>query len=461
MRVALLAATILLLAVAPASAAPALVKIGDFTAPVHVASPPQDPRVFVVEQDGLVKIAGGGIFLELTDETLNGEERGLLSVAFPPDYGTSGRFYLFLTSRPSGDVEVREYRRSAANPNLAEPAPVRTLLDEPHSASNHNGGQLQFGPDGALFVSIGDNADGQNAQILSSPFGKILRIDIATGARSVWSHGLRNPWRFSFDPPTGDLIIGDVGENTWEEINWSPAPTSGNGVNWGWPASEGGPSATIAMDHSGSDAFCAIVGGYVVRDPGLPTLNGRYLYGDNCHTSLYSAVARTGADNRPEALTVSGLSSFGTNGCGHVFVASRGSNAVYRIQDGAPTPCNYPNPAPVPVTTQADTVAPSLRVRILRPSLKRLRLAVTCSEACRIAVAGKLRRVRKLGTRHRSLAAGKRTVVRIQLTRKTTRKLRRALNRRGYVRLALTVRATDVAGNQHVVTRRGRLTRRR
>jgi glucose/arabinose dehydrogenase len=154
-----LAAAVVLAAAAPASAAPELVKLGDFTDPVHVASPPNDPRVFVVERGGLVKIAGGGTFIDLTGPTNSGaSERGLLSIAFPPDYATSGRFYVFLTSDPAGDVEVREYRRSAADPNVADPAPVRTLLDEPHSAGNHNGGQLQFGPDGALYASIGDNA---------------------------------------------------------------------------------------------------------------------------------------------------------------------------------------------------------------------------------------------------------------------------------------------------------------
>jgi hypothetical protein len=451
MRAVLLAAALALIAAAPASAAPELVKLGDFTDPVHVASPPGDSRVFVVEQAGAVKIVGGGTFLDLTGETLNGGERGLLSIAFAPDYATSGLFYVFLTSLPNGDVEVREYRGSTL---------LRTLIDEPHSASNHNGGQLQFGPGGALYVSIGDNAFRDNAQDLDSPFGKILRVDPATGARSVWSYGLRNPWRFSFDPPTGDLIVGDVGENTWEEINWSPAPTSGNGVNWGWPDSEGGPSATIAMDHSGSDAFCAIVGGYVVRDPGLPTLNGRYLYGDNCHTALYSAVARTGADNRPEALTVSGLSSFGTNSCGHVFVASRGSDAVYRIQDGAPSTCVAAGPPPL---SAGDAVAPSLTVRILRPAIKkrRLRVALRCNEACRVTVNSRLRKVRRLKPRHRSLPADRRTVVRVKLSRKVARRMRRALKRRGYVRVVVSVRAADAAGNVRTVTKRGRMKRRR
>jgi glucose/arabinose dehydrogenase len=152
MRTWLLAAAALLLFAAPASAAPELVEIGSFGAPVHVASPPNDPRVFVVEQGGTVKIAGGGTFVDLTGPTLSGGERGLLSIAFPPDYATSGLFYVFMTSEPDGDVEVREYRRSAADPNVADPTPVRTLLDEPHSATNHNGGQLQFGPDGALYA---------------------------------------------------------------------------------------------------------------------------------------------------------------------------------------------------------------------------------------------------------------------------------------------------------------------
>ncbi len=448
MRAALVAAVAgLLIAAAPAAAAPTLVKLGDFTDPVHVASPPDDDRVFVVEQGGLIKIVGGGTFIDLTGPTLtNASERGLLSIAFPPDYAASGLFYVFLTAEPSGNIQVREYRGTTL---------VRTLIDEPHNAGNHNGGQLQFGPDGALYASIGDNASGANAQNLSSPFGKILRIDLATGARSVWSYGLRNPWRFAFDPPTGDIIIGDVGEGTWEEIDWSQAPTSGNGVNWGWPATEGGPSATIAMDHSGADAFCAIVGGYVVRDPGLPTLNGRYLYGDNCHPVLHSAVARTGADNRPEALTVSGLSSFGTNTCGHIFVASRGSDAVYRLQDGAPSTCLAGGPVP------RDLAAPKLDAAIwnLRKALKRrtLRIGVRCDEACQVRVASRVRRVHTFRPRTRSLAAGTRAVVKIKISKATARKIRRRMNRRGYVRVVVTLRVTDAAGNSQTSTERARL----
>jgi hypothetical protein len=460
MRATLLATALVLFAAAPASAAPELVKVGDFTAPVHVASPPQDPRVFVVEQTGTVKIAGGGTFLDLTAETLNGSERGLLSIAFAPDYATSGRFYVFLTSRPNGDVEVREYRRSAADPNVADPTPLRTLLDEVHSASNHNGGQLQFGPDGGLFVSIGDNANSANAQSAASPFGKIHRIDVATGARQTWSSGLRNPWRFSFDRATGDLLIGDVGEISHEEINWSRAPNAGQGVNYGWPCNEGpngadscGQRATLSHAHP---SFCAIVGGYVVRDPGLPTLNGRYVYGDNCNENVWSAALGAG-DGVQTGLQVSDLSSFGEDACGRLYAASL-DGPLYRIQDGAATPCSFPAAPQQPV----DATAPVLRVRILPARLKqrRLRFAVTCSEACRVAVRSRLRGIRRLKVRSRQVAASRRTIVRVQMTRKLARRVRRTLNRRGFVRLAVTVRATDAAGNASALTRRGRLTKR-
>jgi glucose/sorbosone dehydrogenase len=461
MRTWLLAAAALLLFAAPASAAPELVEIGRFGAPVHVASPPNDPRVFVVEQGGTVKIAGGGTFVDLTGPTLSGGERGLLSIAFPPDYATSGLFYVFMTSEPDGDVEVREYRRSAADPNVADPTPVRTLLDEPHSATNHNGGQLQFGPDGALYASIGDNADGENAQT-ASPFGKIHRIDPSTGARQVWAAGLRNPWRFTFDRATGDMLIGDVGQGAREEVDW----VRGSGANFGWPCREGdiagpGPAcATSALTEPAfvrtSDAgFHAIIGGYVVRDPGLPTLNGRYLYGDAALSSLRS-VALPDTGDREEPLPISDLSSFGEDACGRLYAASL-AGPVYRIQDGAPTLCT-----PAAPTGGADVTAPRLSVRILRPALRnrRLRFALRCDEACRVSVASRLRRVKRLKVFRHALAANTRTVMRVKLTRRTMLKLRRTLRRRGFVRLAVTVRATDAAGNRSVVTRRGRLKRR-
>jgi len=469
MRAWLLAAVLALLLAAPASAAPELVKIGDFTDPVHVASPPNDTRVFVVEKGGRVKIAGGGTFLDASALTNgNDEERGLLSIAFPPDYASSGKFYVFLTDASSGALRVLEYLRSA-DPSRANPAPARELLSIPHGPEYHNGGQLQFGPDGMLYVSTGDGHTSANAQDVNSLLGKILRLDPATGGAApgnpygrVWAYGLRNPWRFTFDRATGDMLIGDVGDDQREEVDWARGPNAASGLNFGWPCyegtvSQGGSCGTVtppAFDR-GRSGYCAIIGGYVVRDAGLPTLNGRYVYGDQCQGSLRSVVLPN-ADDRAEALPVSGLSSFGEDACGRIYAASMGSDAVYRIQDGAPTPCGSS-------PTQADVVDPGLRATILRPALgrRRLRLAVRCDEPCRVSIATRLRRVKRLATRHRALAANKRTVMPVKMSRGTTRRLRRALARRGFVRLAVTVRATDAAGNQSVLTKRGRLKRRR
>ena len=470
MRAVLLGAMLALLAAAPASAAPELVKLGDFADPLYVTSPPDDARVFVAEKQGLVKIVGVGTFLDATALTESAAyERGLLSMAFHPGYAANGLFYIFVTERSTGDLRVFEVKRSATDPNRADAASARPILTIEHSSrDNHNGGQLQFGPDGMLYVSTGDGgANSGTAELTGNELGKILRIDPATGAAApgnpfgnrVWSYGLRNPWRFSFDRATGDMIIGDVGAGSWEEINWAPAPARGAGLNFGWDNCEG-PDAThscgehpvVSMDHGGDDAFLAIVGGYVVRDPGLPTLNGRYLYGDNNDTSLWSAVPRTGADNREEALRVNGLASFGEDSCGHIYVASMGSDAVYRIQDGAPSACGG---APAP----ADAAAPNVRVRFRGVKQRRLRVALTCDEACRVTVNSRLRNVRKLKARHRDLAANRRAIVRVKLSRKVARRMRRALTRRGYVRVVLRVRAVDAAGNARVVTKRGRIKR--
>jgi glucose/arabinose dehydrogenase len=471
MRALLLGAALALLAAAPASAAPELVKLGDFADPLYVTSPPDDTRVFVVEKQGLIKIVGGGTFLDavaLTDSAAY--ERGLLSMAFHPGYAANGLFYIFVTAQGGGDLRVYEVRRSATDPNRADAASARPILTIEHSSrDNHNGGQLQFGPDGMLYVSTGDGAENSGtAEQTSNELGKILRIDPATGAAAagnpfgnrVWSYGLRNPWRFSFDRATGDMIIGDVGSGSWEEIDWAPAPARGAGLNFGWDNCEGpdpthscGEHPVVSMDHGGDDAFLAIVGGYVVRDAGLPTLNGRYLYGDNHDTSLWSAVPRTGAGNREEALRVDGLTSFGEDSCGRIYVASMGSDAVYRLQDGAPSTCAAAGPPP------ADAAAPNVRVRVRGVKKRRLRVALTCDEACRVTVNSRLRRVRKLKARHRDLAANRRAIVRVKLSRKVTRRMRRALASRGYVRVVVRVRAVDGAGNARVVTKRGRIKR--
>lgn len=473
MRAGLLAVALLLLAATPASAAPQLVEIGRFAAPVHVASPPNDPRVFVVEQGGTVEIVGGSTFLDVTGRTNGGGEQGLLSIAFPPDYATSGRFYVFLTTTDGSALQVIEFQRSPADPNVADPATARVVLSIPHTtASNHNGGQLQFGPDGFLYVSTGDGGNTpNNSQLLDSELGKILRVDARTGAAApgnpfgsrVWSYGLRNPWRFTFDRATGDLLIGDVGAAAREEVNWVRAPSAGHGVNFGWPCREGtlagpgtGCSGTLvgpAFDR-GRSGYCAIIGGYAVRDTGLPTLNGRYLYGDQCQGSLRS-VLLPNTDDRAEPLAISRLSSFGEDSSGRIYAASL-NGPVYRIQDDASTPV----PAPVP---SRDSRAPALRARILRPAVKnrRLRVAVRCDEPCRATIGARLRRVKRLAARRRSLAADERKVISLKMGRKTARKLRRTVRRRGFVRVVVRVSATDAAGNRSAVTRRVRIKRRR
>jgi glucose/arabinose dehydrogenase len=472
LRLLLAAVAALLLLATPASAAPELVKLGDFTAPVHVASPPNDPRVFVVEQDGLVKIAGGGTFLDVTDRTDHDSEQGLLSIAFPPDYAASGRFYVFLTTTDGTALNVVEFQRSA-DADVADRSTGRVVLSIPHTtAPNHNGGQLQFGPDGYLYVSTGDggNTPG-NAQSLVSELGKILRIDARTGAAApgnpfgsrIWAYGLRNPWRFSFDRATGDLLIGDVGDGTWEEINWATASSGrGAGLNFGWPCREGpaphpgtcsSGTTDPAFARNQSAGYRAIAGGYLVRDPGLPTLNGRFLYGDYNVSSLRS-VALPNSGDRAEPLPVAQLTSFGEDACGRIYAASH-AGPVYRIQDGAPTPCNFP----APITTTPDTAAPNVTVRFRGVKRRRLRVLVGCDETCHVTVTSRLRTIRRLKPRLRSLSANRQALVRMKLSPKVARRMRRALRRRGYVRVVIRVRAVDTAGNVRVVTRRGRIKR--
>jgi hypothetical protein len=466
LRAALLGVALALAMAAPANAAPTLVKVGDFSQPVHVASPPNDPRVFVVEKAGRIQIVGRGTFLDISSLVSSSDgERGLLSMAFSPDYANNGLFYVFYTAEPTGDVRVVQYKRSA-NPDRADPASARPIFTTSHTAPNHNGGQLQFGPDGMLYASIGDNANGDNAADLTVPYGKILRLDPRTGGAAagnpahpftrIWAYGLRNPWRFSFDRATGDLTIADVGEGTWEEIDWANGPSAGRNADFGWPGCEGpeGPCPDPIISHNHADGWCAIVGGYVVRDPGLPTLRGRYLYSDNCKGTVYSAQARSGAGDRAESLSVPSASSFGEDACGRIYAASL-NGPVYRLQDGAATPCAAPS---------TDTVAPVVKVSLagVKNALKKRRLLVRvrCNEACRASVRTRLMKVKRLKTRHRRIAAGHRVRVKVKLYVKVAKKLRRRVNRKGFVRIGVTVPATDLAGNTRVKHLHGRITRR-
>ena len=339
-----------------------LVRVGTFANPVYLTSPPGDRRrLFVVEQEGTIRVVRDGRklarpFLDIRGTVQAGGERGLLSMAFAPDYSRSRRFYVYFTGG-DGDIHIQEFRRSG-NPDVANRATRRELLRIEHSQfGNHNGGQLQFGPDGLLYIGTGDGGGGGdpngNAQRTGRLLGKLLRIDPRPGAgrpyripssnpfgNPVYSYGLRNPWRFSFDRSTGDLTIGDVGQSAVEEIDFVRRGR-GRGANFGWNAFEGRRrySRGSAPGHIPpviqrfhSQGSCSIIGGYVVRDPGLRALRGRYLYSDICDGRIRSARLRTGSatSNRTTGLRVSSPSSFGEDARGRVHVVSL-NGPVFRL----------------------------------------------------------------------------------------------------------------------------------
>jgi glucose/arabinose dehydrogenase len=362
-------------ATAPAQTAASgvrLKQVGTFDQPVAFAAPPQDTRrQFVVEQGGKIRVVRDGRvlstpFLDIRDRVVAGGEQGLLGLAFAPDYATSKRFYVYYTARGSGANTLAEFRASSAD--RADPGSARILFAQADSESNHNGGQLQFGPDGLLYVGMGDGGGGNdqhgsrgNGQNKGTLLGKILRIDPRqtgdrpyaipsdnpfvgqSGARGeIYAYGLRNPWRFSFDRANGALIIADVGQNAVEEIDYA-AEGQARGANYGWRAIEGdrknfdepAPGAVapvLTKDHD--DGWCSITGGYVVRDPALKALAGRYVYGDYCLGQLRSARLSAGRATGDRAVggvpRVEGLSSFGEDARGRVYVLSL-NGPVYRL----------------------------------------------------------------------------------------------------------------------------------
>jgi len=356
--------------VAPAEGAVRLQKIGSFDSPVYVTSPPADnSRLFVVEQGGTVRVVKGGKplstpFLDVSDKITTGSERGLLSIAFPADYASSGLFYIFYTDN-DGDEAVVEYKRTTED--VADPGSARQLMKVADPEPNHNGGLLLFGPDNHLYIGIGDGGGAGdrhgsrgNAQNLGTLLGKILRIDPKTaggrpytipsdnpfvsrsGAKGeIYSYGLRNPWRFSFDRSTGDLTIGDVGQNEIEEIDFVRRG-KGRGANFGWRPFEGndrfapGESAPGAIKpvitEKHSDGNCSITGGVIIRDPALKSWRGRYVFGDFCRGVIQTAVLSGGRAKRltDRKLKVPQLSSFGEDAGGRVYATSL-DGPVYRF----------------------------------------------------------------------------------------------------------------------------------
>src|SRR3954451_8095813 len=313
--------------------------------PVYVTSTRGEPsRLYVVEQPGVIRVLVNGKvqaqpFLDIHTMVKSGGEQGLLSVAFHPNYAKNHRFFVYFNDT-SGDVRVYEFRSSGG---VGVPGSGRSLLLVSHREfDNHNGGQLQFGPDGLLYAGTGDGGSGGdphgNAQNPSSLLGKLLRIDpsSASATPQVFALGLRNPWRFSFDRQTHDLIIGDVGQGREEEIDFAAAPGMGQGANYGWNRYEGDltypdgtpvsafPSGITGpvVTQTAASGWHAIVGGYVVRDPGLPELAGRYVYGDEVKGQLWAATLPAACDNAYLGLDVPHLSSFGEDASGRVYVAS-------------------------------------------------------------------------------------------------------------------------------------------
>jgi len=352
--------------------------VDSFVDPIFVTAPPADSqRIFVVEQAGRVLVLHHDStqtrpFLDITGKISADGERGLLSLAFHPQYATNGRFYVYLTAT-NGDLRIVRYNVSATDPDSADPATADTVLKIAHQlAENHNGGQLQFGPDGMLWAATGDGGgagdpegNGQNKHAL---LGKLLRLNVdgasgytipadnpfkndTSAAPEIWSWGLRNPWRFSFDRLNGDLYIADVGQDLYEEVDIAPtAVQRGRGRNYGWNVMEGthcylvttcsatGMSAPI-LDYPHTGGACSITGGYVYRGQSAPSLTGLYLYSDYC-AGFVRAFKFTGNgitdahDITAQLDPGNAVSSFGEDAKGDVYIMTL-NGPVYRIV-GAP-----------------------------------------------------------------------------------------------------------------------------
>lgn len=404
-RLALLVTAVVFAFGCGSAGAASLWPIGDFDQPVYVSSSPTNPeRLLIVEREGTIverSAAGTRQLFDLTElVSCCNVERGMLSIAPAPDFESSGRIYATYTGTTQaggaeGDVHLDSFR-----PNPSGGAPIREpILSVGHAQeANHNGGQLQFGPDGHLYMSLGDGGGAgdpfENGQDTEELLGKILRIDPhpgqapaysipagnpfagTAGRDEIWAYGLRNPWRFSFDRATGDMAIADVGQSTREEIDVATSPAAGvvggAGANYGWNCREGfiaytNPATACATasgftepvfdyphaDPGGGAAFgCSIIGGYVVRDPSLGDLYGRYLYTDFCSEGIRSLVLpRNGglaSGDRSEGLTVEKPTSFGEDSCGRIYVASA-QGPVYRFEGSTPAIC----PTPALASTQS------------------------------------------------------------------------------------------------------------
>jgi glucose/arabinose dehydrogenase len=318
-------------------------------------------RMFVAEQGGTIRTLDGAMFLDIRDRVNpSSNEQGLLGLAFAPDFASSGVFYVNYTARNDNSITARF--RSADGGTSGDPASEEVLLDIEDPAANHNGGMLAFGPDGYLYVGLGDGGAGddrfKNGQNLRALWGKLLRLDVsaATGYATpadnpfdadearpeIWAYGVRNPWRFSFDRATGDLYVGDVGQNRLERINYQPAGSPG-GQNYGWPIIEAtsclsGDSCDRAgltlpiAEYSHDEGGCSVIGGYVYRGARYPDLAGTYLYGDYCSGKIWTLRRAGESWTASQALDKAMLiSSFGEDEAGELYVVAHNEGAIYRL----------------------------------------------------------------------------------------------------------------------------------
>jgi len=345
---------------------------GGFNLPVHVTHAGDGSgRLFVVEQEGRIRILDNGValptpFLDVSSRVLCCGEQGLLSVAFPPGFAAKGHFYVDYTRAPDGATVVARYNVSAGDGNVADPATEEVVLTVSQPFANHNGGQLAFGPDAYLYIGMGDGGSGgdplNNGQNPGTPLGKILRVDVESGANpygvpagnpflqtagflpEIWALGLRNPWRFSFDRRTGDLYVADVGQGAFEEVDVEPAG-SGGGRNYGWNIMEGescfggGACATAgltppvaAYDHS---LGCSISGGMVYRGAEFPGLQGIYFYGDYCSGRIWG-LRGNGAGWDTAVLIAPrnpplNITTFGEDEAGNVYAANYANGDILKI----------------------------------------------------------------------------------------------------------------------------------
>lgn len=335
--------------------------------PVEITNA-NDSRLFVVQQNGAIKIIqpNGSVnaadFLNISTKITFGGERGLLGLAFHPQYATNGYFFVYYNASNTGNITVARYSVSSSNPNMANATSEKIILNIPKPYDNHNGGSIHFAPDGNLWIVTGDGGSGgdpgNNSQNKNSLLGKMLRIDINStapynipagnpfigsaidGADEVWSYGLRNAWKFSFDLTTGNAMIADVGQNAIEEINKTPITTAG--INYGWRCYEGnsvynsaGCAASSSMtfpiaiyDHSGGK--CSITGGYVYRGTTFPSLQGTYFFADYCSRQI-GTLNTNNVITWSAPFTGANFSTFGEDYQKELYVAAVTNGKIYKI----------------------------------------------------------------------------------------------------------------------------------